>query len=1010
MRKMLKMSFGKGRQSRSHSAPLAPLCGDLAEAAAVSSGSGWPRSLVRSLAILLVASLYAVTASAQQTLCARVQIEIAQELVLERQAFDARMRMGNGLDTIAIENLGITVTFADEDGNPVLASSDPQHPTALFFIAVESVDGITGDISAGTGAIAPASSGEIHWLIIPAPGAGDDPQGRVYSIGATVEYSLGGVAQALEVAPDTITVQPMPELVVDYFLTEEVYGDDPLTQGTIEPSEPFTLGVRVRNGGAGLARNITIDSAQPRIENPQGLLIGFQIDGSFINDLPAQPSLLLNFGDIGLGASKVGRWIMQTSLAGEFVSFGADFTHSDALGGRLTSLITGASSHLLVRDVRVDLPGRDGVRDFLSGDGVYRVYESDSIDSDVDDRSGNYALQHVSTSETISIYDLVTPSPPMAGMLYVKLDDPFDGWKEVVSVVRGDGKRLPKENAWFSKSGFGAETEHFFNLFDVNRGGNYRIKLDVPPDVADPPALSVQPEWAITAGTHLQFIVSASDPDGTTPSLRTDALPIGAAFVDNADGTGSFSWQTTAAHTGVYSVTFRASDGALETARSTRIYVGIDPPTPTPTRTATPTRTLTPTDTPTPTITPTNTPTESPTPTATEVTVNPYAAFFWLCDGTVPTNFDEHCVVHIGSGSTDVRLPMASAGKARNMYVYCPDLDLTSGSVSFNFRKNGTNGALSCSLSGTTTICSDLVHEDEWAVGDALNVKTSRSSPSGTIGQCYISMHVTTPSDEAHDSIIAFGGGLRAHLDGSFCGLRETADDCHSAGAGGDLVAAWTAPSATTLSALAFRVTTIMPAGAFMTLTLRNLTDGVDTDLSCTIDEGQVQCVDTTCTTNCEVDAGDQLVVRENKSAVSTSFQVITATVEHTGAQLVGWRASTLDAGAGDYYQNLHIDTGAAGEHAVYIVPEDAVLQNLYGKATAAPAVTTTLTVCGGSATAPSCAGPSVEVTGTSVVSDVGTTLNLSQGDFFEIRHSKVSSGSSVNVGAYFEMAAEAEP
>lgn len=235
----------------------------------------------------------------------------------------------------------------------------------------------------------------------------------------------------------------MPELVVDYFFTEEVYGDDPLTQGTIEPSEPFTLGVRVRNDGAGLARNITIDSAQPQIvDNQQELLIAFQIDGSFINDLPAQPSLLLNFGDIGPSASKVGRWIMQTSLSGEFVSFGADFTHSDALGGRLTSLITGASSHLLVHDVRVDLPGRDGVRDFLADDGIHRVYESDSVDTDVDDRSGNYALQHVSTSGTISVYDLVTPSPPLAGMLYVKLDDPFDGAKEVVSVVRGDGKRL----------------------------------------------------------------------------------------------------------------------------------------------------------------------------------------------------------------------------------------------------------------------------------------------------------------------------------------------------------------------------------------------------------------------------------------------------------------------------------------------------------------------------------------------------------------------------------------
>ena len=43
-----------------------------------------------------------------------------------------------------------------------------------------------------------------------------------------------------------------------------------------------------------------------------------------------------------------------------------------------------------------------------------------------------------------------------------------------------------------------------------------------------------------TEDANLNFGVSASDPDATIPSLNAVDLPIGASFVDNADGTGIF--------------------------------------------------------------------------------------------------------------------------------------------------------------------------------------------------------------------------------------------------------------------------------------------------------------------------------------------------------------------------------------------------------------------------------------------------------------------------------------
>ncbi|MCP4313302.1 MAG: calcium-binding protein, partial [Bacteroidetes bacterium] len=222
------------------------------------------------------------------------------------------------------------------------------------------------------------TSADIHWLIIPAPGASNGlEQGTLYYVGATLSYTIGGEENVTEVSPDYIFVKPMPELTLDYFLPNDVYGDDAFTP-EIEPSVPFSLGVRVLNSGDGTAKDLKIDSAQPEItENEQGLLIGFVIEGSEVNGQPATPSLLADFGDIESNTAGMARWIMTCSLSGQFVDIEATYSHSDELGGELTSLLEGINTHFLVRDVLVDLPGRDNIRDFLALDGgVYRVYES----------------------------------------------------------------------------------------------------------------------------------------------------------------------------------------------------------------------------------------------------------------------------------------------------------------------------------------------------------------------------------------------------------------------------------------------------------------------------------------------------------------------------------------------------------------------------------------------------------------------------------------------------------
>jgi hypothetical protein len=525
-------------------------------------GSVW-KSLTGFFAVLLVtlfsAWLPGISAqAADDSVCARVKIEIKQELALERQAFDAHMRITNGLSSISLQNVNISVNFLDDQRRPVIASSDPNHPSALFFIRLSSMDNITN--VSGLGTVAAASTADIHWLIIPAPSASKGlPQGTLYYVGATLTYAVGGEEHVTEVTPDYIYVKPLPRISLDYFLPVDVYGDDAFTPA-IEPPIPFNLGVRVSNNGQGVARRLKISSAQPKIvENEQGLLIGFAIQGAEVNGNPANLSLLADFGDIAPNAAAVGRWIMTCSLSGRFVEFKTDLTHSDELGGELTSLMENPVTHFLVRDVLVDLPGRDRIRDFLAIDGAdaYTVYESEKADTPVTNAS---AASNLTGSG--SRYTLTTPVT--AGFMVVKLFDPNGGQKTIKEVIRSDGKRIKPENAWLAKTRSAAQPwQHFFYLFDSNSTGSYTVSFSEPA-VAHAPVLEFIPDRMGVEGQVLSFVVQATDPDGTIPKLSATPLPAGASFAEQGAGIGAFTWTPAVGQAGRYEVYFEASDGTLE--------------------------------------------------------------------------------------------------------------------------------------------------------------------------------------------------------------------------------------------------------------------------------------------------------------------------------------------------------------------------------------------------------------------------------------------------------------
>ena len=536
------------------------------------------RCFVGSIGLLfLFANL---SAYAQETVCARVKIEIKQELTLERQAFDAEMKISNTTDSAVIENVAIEVKITDEAGTSTIITSDPNDLSAKFFVRLSNKQNISA--IDGSGTVNPKTTSIINWLIIPAPGsAGSSPVGKKYLVGATLRYKFGGEETILTVSPDVITVKPLPLLSLDYFLTQDVLADDPLTPG-IEATEPFTLGVRVKNTGYSTAKNLKIDSAQPKIvENNQGLLINFLITGSYLNDSPVQNSLLINFGDVAANSSKMGRWVMESTLAGRFTEFSALFSHADELGGALTSILQATNAHLLLRDVRVDLPGRDYVRDFLAQDGdVIRVYESDGPDTLVNDKSSVATL--TSATEINGNPHFTLSYPAASGFTFVRLADPFNGTKVFGKVIRSDAKDMLPENIWFSKTRNEQtkELQYWINFFDVNSTGQYDAEFQAPPPAATPPALQFIPDRVVDENQQVSFLVEASSALGSALRLSAAPLPVGATFTAQpADLTNPgltraiFDWTPSKGSAGSYLVSYFANDGVLTTSRSATIRV-----------------------------------------------------------------------------------------------------------------------------------------------------------------------------------------------------------------------------------------------------------------------------------------------------------------------------------------------------------------------------------------------------------------------------------------------------
>ncbi|MDD3732690.1 MAG: Ig-like domain-containing protein, partial [candidate division Zixibacteria bacterium] len=77
------------------------------------------------------------------------------------------------------------------------------------------------------------------------------------------------------------------------------------------------------------------------------------------------------------------------------------------------------------------------------------------------------------------------------------------------------------------------------------------------------PVVSPINDTTINENQSLIITVNATDADGTTPSLTAENTPVNATFIDNGNGTGTFTFNPDYTQSGLYNVSFIASDGLL---------------------------------------------------------------------------------------------------------------------------------------------------------------------------------------------------------------------------------------------------------------------------------------------------------------------------------------------------------------------------------------------------------------------------------------------------------------
>ncbi|HVC98811.1 MAG TPA: Ig-like domain-containing protein, partial [Pirellulales bacterium] len=464
--------------------------------------------------------------------CATIKLQIDQTATMTRSAFTGTLTIDNSEESGSLTNVMMNITITDAEGSPA---------NGEFFVSSPTYSGAFSVVN-GNATLPDNATGTIQFTFIPDDKAATSGP-TLYDIGGTFSFTdPSGGNVSIPVFPTTITVYPQAKLKLNYFLQRDVIGEDPFNPHENIPSEPAVLGLLVTNTGLGTANNLSISTGQPQIiENQKGLLDTFTIVGTKVGNQQESPSLDVNFGNVAPGQTGDAEFLLTSTLQGIFENFTASFTHSDALGGLDTSLISSVTTHTLIHAGDFQYAGESsypGETSYLAEDNANpgnlpdTIYFSDGTTAPV-----NIAT-NVASSPTASAGVYTVSANVTSGWDYIQLPDPGAGYT-LYQVVRSDGVVVPvSDQAWTTDRTFNAvgsaTTDDELHILDDNSTGSYTAYYK-PTTVTAPRVASIEQIASPQSGPvdSLQVTFNeAIDPATFTNQALSLTLNGGANLID----------------------------------------------------------------------------------------------------------------------------------------------------------------------------------------------------------------------------------------------------------------------------------------------------------------------------------------------------------------------------------------------------------------------------------------------------------------------------------------------
>ena len=322
-----------------------------------------------------------------------------------------------------------------------------------------------------------------------------------------------------------ITVAPSPHLTVAYTLPRSV-----------ADGKDARIRVTVQNIGAGLARNLSIESLQPRIvENANNLPIGFTITGSSntADGSTFEPgNLNIQFGDIAPGGTVAGYWTLRAARRGYLIDAEVSkFTHEDYKGVKLDALVDTPT---------ISFVGSIGGRVTVNGPG--NVPASGLVvtvggQSDTTDAAGNYFVQ-----DLVPGHYTLTVSVPNGSVLVSSgvdiLPDQANDFLDLMVTLVEPSVTLTSPNGGESWPVGTTQTIQF--TYNVGAGQSVALEVSRDSGATWSPLASV----TTTSATSLAYAWLVSGPTTTHARIRA-RLTSSPSVADASDGDFRTTYQQT---------------------------------------------------------------------------------------------------------------------------------------------------------------------------------------------------------------------------------------------------------------------------------------------------------------------------------------------------------------------------------------------------------------------------------------------------------------------------------